>query len=79
MLRAGTLRRLGAGLVLVAAVAVGTGGCLLAPFPEPVVVGPPVIVAPRPVIIAPRPRPYYYGGGYYRGGYYRGGHGHPWR
>jgi hypothetical protein len=75
MLRAGSLRRLSAGLVLVAAVAVGTGGCLLAPFPEPVAVGPPVIVAPRPVIIAPYP---YYRGGYYRGGYYRGGDGRPW-
>ena len=73
MLRAGAFRRLGAGLVLVAAVAVGAGGCLLAPFPEPVVYGPPVIVAPRPVIIAPR------GHGYYRGGYHRGGDGRHWR
>jgi len=78
MLRAGTLRRLSAGLVLVAATAVGTGGCLLAPFPEPVVYGPPVIVAPRPVIIAPRPHPYYRGG-YYGGGHYRGGYGDRWR
>ena len=76
MLRAGALRRLSAGLVLVAATAVGTGGCLLAPFPEPVAYGPPVIVAPRPVIIGPHP---YYRGGYYRGGYYRGGYGRHWR
>jgi hypothetical protein len=76
MLRAGSLRRLSAGLVLVAAVAVGTGGCLLAPFPEPVAYGPSVIVAPRPVIIAPRPHPYYHGG--YYGGYYRGGHRRSW-
>jgi hypothetical protein len=74
MLRAGALRRAGAVLVLGIAVAVGTAGCVLAPFPEPVVVGPPVVVAPRPVIIAPRPHPYYRGG--YHG--YYGGRGH-WR
>jgi hypothetical protein len=72
MVRTGTLRRLGAGLVLVAAAAIGTGGCVLAPFPEPIAVGPPVVVAPRPVIIAP------HGHGYYRGGYHRG-HGGHWR
>jgi hypothetical protein len=73
MLRAGTLRRLSAALVLVAAAAVGTGGCLLVPFPEAVGYGPPVIVAPRPVIIAPR------GHGYYGGGYHRGGYRQHWR
>jgi hypothetical protein len=73
MLRAGALRRLSAGLVLAVAAAVGTAGCVLAPFPEPFAVGPPVIVAPRPVIIAPRPHPYYHGG------YYRGGYGRHWR
>jgi hypothetical protein len=46
---------------------------LLAPFPEPIAIGPPVIFAPRPVIIAPRPH------SYYRGGYYRGGDGRHWR
>ena len=66
MLGAGALRRAGAVLVLGIAAAVGTAGCVLAPFPEPVVVGPPVVVAPRPVIIGPRP--------YFRGGYH--GHGH---
>ena len=71
MLRAGTLRRLSAGVVLVAATAVGTGGCLLVPFPEPVAIGP-------PVIIAPRPHPYYRGG-YYGRGHYHGGYGHRWR
>jgi hypothetical protein len=71
MLRAGTLRRLGAGLVLVAATA-GLGGCVLAPYPEPLV-GPPVVVAPPPVIVAPHP--YYRGGYYYGGGYHRG---HRW-
>jgi hypothetical protein len=54
--------------VLAVAAAVGTAGCVLAPLPEPVVVGPPVIVGPRPVIIAPHP----YYRGYYRGGYHRG-------
>jgi hypothetical protein len=48
------------------------GGCVLAPFPEPFAVGPPVVVAPRPVIIGPR----YHG--YYRGGYHRG-YGRHWR
>jgi hypothetical protein len=69
MLR-GTLGRLGAGLVLVIAAAVGVGGCVLVPFPEPVV-GAPVVVAPRPVIVAPHP---YYRGGYYYGGAYHRGH-----
>jgi hypothetical protein len=67
MLRAGALRRLGAGVVLVAAAAVGTSGCVVAAYPEPF--GPPVVVAPRPVIVAPRPHRYYRGG--YHGGYYR--------
>jgi hypothetical protein len=66
MLGAGTLRRAGASLVLAAAAAVGTAGCVLVPFPEPV--GPPVVVAPRPVIIAP------HRGHYHRGGWH--GHGH---
>jgi len=75
MPRAGALRRLSLGLVVAATAAVGTAGCILAPFPEPVAVGSPVIVAPRPVIIAPRPH------GFYRGGYHRGHHhgGHRWR
>ena len=72
---AGAFRRVGAVLVLGIAAAVGTAGCVLAPFPEPLVVGPPVVVGPRPVIIAPRPHPYYRGG--YHGHYYRG-RGH-WR
>jgi hypothetical protein len=72
MRRAGALRRLGLGVVLAVTAAVGLGGCVLAPFPEPIAVGPPVIVGPRPVIIAPRPH------GFYRGGYRGGGHGH-WR
>ena len=72
MPRAGALRRLGLTLVLAAAAAAGTAGCVLAPFPEPVAVGPPVLVAPNPVIIAPH--------GYYRGGYYSGRHYHRhWR
>jgi hypothetical protein len=72
MLRAGALRRLSLGLVLAATAAVGTAGCVLAPFPEPVAVGP-------PVIIAPRPHPYYYRGGYYGRGHYHRGHGPYWR
>lgn len=64
MLRPGSLRRLSAGVVLAIAAAMGTAGCVLAPVPEPVVIGPPVVVAPRPVIIGPHP--------YYRGGYHRG-------
>ena len=75
MLRPGSLRRLSAGVVLAVATAVGTAGCVLAPLPEPVVVGPPVIVGPRPVIIAPRP----YYRGYYRGGYHRDGYHRGWR
>jgi hypothetical protein len=70
MRRAGALRRLSTGLVLAVAAAIGTAGCVLAPFPEPVAIGPPVVVAPTPVIVAPRPH-IYYGGGYYRGGYHR--------
>jgi hypothetical protein len=65
MRRAGALRRLSAGLALAVTAAIGTAGCVLAPFPEPVAVGPPVLVAPRPVIVAPRPHIYY------RGGYHR--------
>ena len=73
MRRAGALRRLTMSVVLAATAAVGLGGCLLAPYPGPVAIGPPpVIVAPRPVIIGPR------GHGYYRGGYHRG-YGHRWR
>jgi hypothetical protein len=74
MRRAGGLRRLVLGLVLVG-VAGTTAGCLLAPVPVPVAVGPPVVVAPRPVIVAPRPHPVYRGGYH---GPYRRGHGH-WR
>jgi hypothetical protein len=76
MLRSGALRRLSLGLVLAATAAAGTAGCVLAPFPEPIAFGPPVVVAPRPVIVAPPHR--YYRGGYYGRGYYRG-HGHYWR
>jgi hypothetical protein len=72
MLGTGALRRLGLGLVLAVTTAVGMGGCVLAPFPGPLAVGPPVVVAPRPVIIGPR------GHGYYRGGYH-GGNGRHWR
>jgi hypothetical protein len=74
MLRAGALRRWTVGLVLSAVAAVGLGGCVLAPFPEPVIGGP-VVVAPSPVIVAPRP---YYRGGYYHGGYYHGGYHRRW-
>jgi len=75
MMRAGAVRRLGAGVILASAIAIGTSGCILTPVPGPVY-GPPVVVAPRPVIVAP-PRPhYYYRGGYYHGGYHR--HGHRW-
>jgi hypothetical protein len=66
---AGALRRVRAALLLALTAAVGTAGCVLAPFPEPVVVGPPVVVAPRPVFVAPHRH-------YYRGGWHRGGHGH---
>jgi hypothetical protein len=76
MLRAGALRRLSLSLLLAVTAAAGTAGCVLAPFPEPVVIGPPVVVAPRPVIIAPRPYPYSRGG--YRGHYHRGPR-HYWR
>jgi hypothetical protein len=76
MLRARSLRRLGAGAALVVTAAVGTTGCVLAPLPEPVVVGPPVVVAPRPVIIAPRPRYHYYRGGWHGWHGHRRGH---WR
>jgi hypothetical protein len=75
MRRAGALRRLTLSVVVAATAAVGLGGCVLAPFPEPVAAYPGVIVAPRPVIIAPR------GYGYYRGGHHRGyhrGYGHRW-
>ena len=65
MLRAGAVRRLSAGLVLAVVAAIGTAGCVLAPYPEPVAVGGPVIIAPRPVFIAPHH-------GFYRGGYHRG-------
>jgi hypothetical protein len=73
MVRPGLARRLTTLLVLVGSVALGAGGCVLAPVP---VIADPVVVAPRPVIVAPRP---YYG--YYRGGYrhgYYGSHGHYW-
>jgi hypothetical protein len=73
MLRAGALRRLSTGLVLVAATAVGTAGCVVA-YPEPYAVGPPVVVAPRPVIVAPRPHRWYHRGGYHRGYYHRHWH-----
>jgi hypothetical protein len=75
MLRAGALRRLGAGVVLVTAAAVGTTGCVVAAYPEPYAFGPPVVVAPRPVIVAPRPHRWYYRGGYH-GGYHRHRHWH---
>jgi hypothetical protein len=75
MLRAGALRRLCAGVVLVAGAAVGTAGCVVAAYPEPF--GPPVVVAPRPVIVAPRPYRGYYRGGYHRG--YHGGYHRHWR
>ena len=65
MQRAGALRHLSAGLVLAVTAAIGTAGCVLIPFPEPVAVGPPVVIAPRPVIVAPPPHIYY------RGGYHR--------
>jgi hypothetical protein len=69
MIRAGAL------LLLLATVAVGASGCVLAPVP----VGPPVVVGPRPVVVVPsRPHYHYHGGGYYRGGYHRG-YGHRWR
>jgi hypothetical protein len=72
MLRAGAVRRLGLGLVLAVTAAVGMGGCVLAPYPEPAyAVGPPVVVAPRPVIIGPRWHGYYRGGYHRHGGYYR--------
>lgn len=74
MMRAGAVRRLGAGLILASAIAIGTSGCILAPVPGPVVG--PLVVAPSPVIVAPRPH-YHYRGGYYHGGYRRG-HGHRW-
>jgi hypothetical protein len=76
MLRAGALRCLSLSLVLAVIAALGTAGCILAPFPGPVAVGPPVVVAPRPVIIAPRPYSVYRGG--YRGHYHRGPRSH-WR
>jgi hypothetical protein len=73
MRRAGALRRLSLSLVLAATAAVGLGGCVLAPYPEPAVaIGAPVIIAPRPVIIAPRAHGYYRGA--YHGGGYRGSH-----
>lgn len=76
MPRAGALRRLSLGLLLTATAAAGTAGCVLVPVPEPLAVGPPVIVAPTPVIVAPRPHHYYRGG--YRGHPHRG-HRHHWR
>ena len=77
MLRAGALRRLSLTLLLAVTAAVGTAGCILAPVPAPVAVGPPAVVVPGPVIIGPRP--YYRGHGFYRGGYrggYHRGYGH---
>jgi hypothetical protein len=76
MPRAQVLRRLSAGLMVVAVGA--TAGCVLAPFPEPVAVGPPVVVAPRPVVIWPRPRLHYHRGGYHGRWHHHRGHGH-WR
>jgi hypothetical protein len=72
MLRAGALRRLSLSLLLAVTAAVGTAGCVLAPVPAPVAVGPPAVVVPGPVIIGPRPyyRRHYHG--FYRGGYHRG-------
>lgn len=64
---------MGALLVLGVVTTVGAAGCVLAPYPEPVAVGPPVVVGPRPVIIAPRP---YYRGGYHGHRHHRRGH---WR
>jgi hypothetical protein len=77
MLRAGALRRLSLSLLLAVTAAMGTAGCILAPVPAPIAVGPPAVVVPGPVIIGPRPysRGHYHG--YYRGGYHRG-YGH-WR
>jgi hypothetical protein len=79
MLRAGALRRLSLSLLLAVTAAVGTAGCILAPVPAPVAVGPPAVVVPG-VIVGPRPYyrgPYYRGHGFYRGGYHRGyGHWH---
>lgn len=75
MIRAGALRRPTVGLLLLAAAALGTSGCVLAPIPGPVV-GPPVVVAPRPLLVVPG-RPHYHHGGYYHGGYHRG-YGHRW-
>jgi hypothetical protein len=70
MIRARALGRSIGGLVLAAAALV-TSGCVLAPVPAPVI-GPPVVVAPRPVVVVPkRPHPYYRGGYY---GYHRGHH-----
>jgi hypothetical protein len=76
---AGALRRLFAGVVVVAAAAVGTSGCVVAAYPEPF--GPTVVVAPRPVIVAPRPHRGYYRGGYHRhwGGHRHWGHHRHWR
>jgi hypothetical protein len=72
MLRAGALRRLSLSLLMAVTAAVGTAGCVLAPVPAPVAVGPPAVVVPGPVIIGPRPyyRRHYHG--FYRGGYHRG-------
>lgn len=75
MPRAGAVRRLSLGLALTALTAVGTAGCILAPYPEPIAVGPPVVVGPRPVIIAPGPHRVHRGG--YRGHHHH--HGHYWR
>jgi hypothetical protein len=74
MLRAEALRRLCSSLVLVAAAATGTAGCVVAAYPEPYAYGPPVVVAPRPVIVAPRPHRWYYRGGYHRGYHHRHWH-----
>jgi hypothetical protein len=69
MLPAGALRRLSLSLLLAVTAAVGAAGCVLAPIPGPVAVGPPAVVVPGPVIIGPRPyyRRHYHG--FYRGGY----------
>lgn len=66
------LRRLAGVLVLMGAVALGAGGCVMVPAP-PYVAGPPVIVVPRPpVVVAPPPvyGYHYYGYRYYGYGPY---------
>ena len=59
MLRAKTLWRLVATLMMTSVIAVVAAGCVLVPAPG-YVAGPPVVVAPRPVVVAPPPPRYYY-------------------